>query len=74
MAIMQEKIDIEYQGRSLPCLGVPVPFYPIGLAVASRFSDAWGCNLFILAGILVLVSMLGGSCLNPAQYLRMISL
>lgn len=62
MAIMQEKIDNEYQGRVFTMFGsILYLSTPIGLAVAGPVSDAMGVQFwFILAGILVLVSMLGG--------------
>jgi DHA3 family macrolide efflux protein-like MFS transporter len=62
MAIMQEKIDNEYQGRVFTMFGsILYLSTPVGLAIAGPVSDALGVQFwFILAGILVLLTMSGG--------------
>jgi len=62
MAIMQEKIDNEYQGRVFTMFGsILYLSTPVGLAIAGPVSDALGVQFwFVLAGILVLVTMCGG--------------
>lgn len=62
MAIMQEKIDNEYQGRVFTMFGsILYLSTPIGLAIAGPVSDALGLQFwFVLAGILVLVTMSAG--------------
>lgn len=62
MAIMQEKIDNEYQGRVFTMFGsILYLSTPVGLAVAGPLSDAMGVQFwFVLAGILMILSMAGG--------------
>ncbi len=62
MAIMQEKIDNEYQGRVFTMFGsILYLSTPVGLAIAGPVSDALGVQFwFVLAGILVLLTMSGG--------------
>jgi DHA3 family macrolide efflux protein-like MFS transporter len=62
MAIMQEKIDNEYQGRVFTMFGsILYLSTPVGLAIAGPVSDALGVQFwFILAGVLVILTMAGG--------------
>lgn len=62
MAIMQEKIDNEYQGRVFTMFGSILYLSTlVGLAIAGPVSDALGVQFwFVLAGILVLLTMSGG--------------
>ncbi|HAF62671.1 MAG TPA: MFS transporter [Anaerolineaceae bacterium] len=62
MAIMQEKIDNEYQGRVFTMFGSIIYLStPIGLAIAGPVSDALGIQFwFIAAGVLIFLSMILG--------------
>ncbi len=63
-AILQEKIDNEYQGRVLTMFGSIIYLStPIGLAMAGPLSDRFGLQFwFISAGILVVSTMAVGAC------------
>jgi DHA3 family macrolide efflux protein-like MFS transporter len=58
-AILQAKIDNEYQGRVLTLFGSIINLSgPIGLAAAGPVSDKFGIQIwFITAGVLIFVSM-----------------
>ena len=62
MAIMQERVDNEYQGRVFTMFGSLIYLStPVGLAIAGPVSDKLGIQFwFIAAGVLVIVSILGG--------------
>lgn len=62
MAIMQEKIDNEYQGRVFTIFGSLLYLStPIGLAISGPVSDTLGVQFwFILAGILVIATLCVG--------------
>lgn len=62
MAIMQEKIDNEYQGRVFTIFGSLLYLStPVGLAVAGPVSDKMGIQFwFVLAGVLVVLSIISG--------------
>ncbi len=59
MAIMQEHIDNEYQGRVFTIFGSLISLStPVGLAIAGPVSDALGIQFwFIAAGVLIFLSM-----------------
>ena len=58
-AILQAKVDNEYQGRVMTLFGSIINLSgPIGLAMAGPVSDAYGIQIwFITAGVLMFVSM-----------------
>ena len=58
-AILQEKVDNEYQGRVMTLLGSIINLSgPIGLAAAGPAADAFGIQVwFIVAGALIFISM-----------------
>ena len=62
MAIMQEKIDNEFQGRVFTIFGSLLYLStPVGLAVAGPVSDKMGIQFwFVLAGVLVVLSIMCG--------------
>ncbi len=62
-AILQEKIDNEYQGRVFTMFGSIIYLStPIGLAMAGPLSDRLGLQFwFISAGILVIATMAAGA-------------
>ncbi len=61
-AILQEKVDNEYQGRVMTMFGSLIYLStPIGLAIAGPLSDRVGIRIwFILAGILIILAKTGG--------------
>jgi DHA3 family macrolide efflux protein-like MFS transporter len=61
-AVLQAKIDNEYQGRVTTLFGSIINLSgPIGLAAAGPLSDAFGLQIwFITAGILIFAMMLLG--------------
>ena len=58
-AILQEKVDNEYQGRVMTLFGSIINLSgPIGLAAAGPAADAFGIQVwFIAAGALIFISM-----------------
>ena len=61
-AILQAKIDNEYQGRVMTLFGSVINLSgPIGLIAAGPVSDAWGIQIwFITAGLLIFGCMAFG--------------
>lgn len=61
-AILQAKIDNEYQGRVMTLFGSVINLSgPIGLMAAGPVSDAWGIQIwFITAGLLIFGCMVFG--------------
>ena len=67
IAILQAKIDNEYQGRVMTLFGSIINLSgPIGLIAAGPVSDAFGIQIwFITAGILIFMSMVFGFFNKP---------
>ncbi len=67
IAILQAKIDNEYQGRVMTLFGSIINLSgPIGLAAAGPISDTFGIQIwFITAGVLIFVSMVFGLFNKP---------
>jgi len=67
IAILQAKIDNEYQGRVMTLFGSIINLSgPVGLIAAGPVSDAFGIQIwFITAGILIFTSMVFGFFNKP---------